>query len=137
MALRIRKITPGRLVGGRFVALNKNPAPPGYNRKWYQKGFRARMSARSDDDSYSAWHRQTGKPGDSESSGKRIEAKESFLLGFHEARSRRPNESLRKTLKRYKKRYAGTIRGDATIRLLKGLRKSRKRKNSARKRRSR
>lgn len=66
----------------------KNPAPAGYSKAWYQRGFRAGVQGKNRDQ-YTAWHGQKGKP---KTSGARVTAQESFYKGFYDGQERRPQK---------------------------------------------
>ncbi len=62
----------------------RNPAPEGYNKKWYQKGFRAGVKNVADGDSSAAYIKEHGRP-----FGRQEEERESFYLGYQEGQARR------------------------------------------------
>ena len=78
---------PGHGKAPAAKASGRNPAPAGYSKAWYARGFRAGVQGRNRDQ-YTAWHGQKGKP---KTSGKRVEAQESFYQGFHDGKGRRKN----------------------------------------------
>lgn len=73
---------------GSTRGVRRNPAPEGYSKKWYQLGFRSGVRGTSRD-MYSSWKSQKGKPGSSSTDGRRIEAQESFYLGFQDGKTRK------------------------------------------------
>ncbi len=66
----------------------KNPAPAGYSRAWYQRGFSAGVQGKKRDQ-YTAWRGQKGKP---KTSGARVTAQESYFKGFYDGKQRRPQK---------------------------------------------
>ena len=84
----------------------------GMNRRWYVKGLSAGRRGLGGGDYTKAWSSATGKPGDSPTSGKRIEAQESFYQGYNDGSSgsrnpSRPSRRVGKALRKYVNKTLG------------------------------